>query len=56
MVNALQLWAQVRGIKIPSEFALMIPYVITILVLAALAKRRIHAPAALNKPFERGEG
>jgi ABC-type uncharacterized transport system permease subunit len=56
MVNALQLWAQVRGIKIPSEFALMIPYVITILVLAALAKRRIYAPAALNKPFERGEG
>jgi len=56
MVNALQLWAQVRGIKIPSEFALMIPYVITILVLAAMAKRRIHAPAALDKPFERGEG
>jgi ABC-type uncharacterized transport system permease subunit len=56
MVNALQLWAQVRGIKIPPEFALMFPYVITILVLAAMAKRRIHAPAALTKPFERGEG
>ena len=55
MLNAFQLWAQVRGIKVPPEFALMLPYVITILVLAAMAKRRIHAPAALNKPFERGE-
>jgi simple sugar transport system permease protein len=55
MVNALQLWVQVRGINIPSDFALMMPYVITILVLAAMAKRRVHAPAALNVPFERGE-
>ena len=55
MVNALQLWVQVRGISIPSDFALMMPYVITILVLAAMAKRRVHAPAALNVPFERGE-
>jgi len=45
----------VRGISIPSDFALMMPYVITILVLAAMAKRRVHAPAALNVPFERGE-
>jgi len=28
---------------------------VTILVLAAMAKRRVNAPAALNKPFERGE-
>jgi len=28
---------------------------VTIVVLAAMAKRRIHPPAALNKPFERGE-
>lgn len=55
MVNALQLWAQVQGLKIPSEFALMLPYIITILVLAAMAKRRVSAPAALNRPFERGE-
>ena len=55
MVNALQLWVQVRGINIPSDFALMMPYVITILVLAAMAKRRVHAPAALTVPFERGE-
>ena len=56
MVNALQLWVQVRGINIPSDFALMMPYVITILVLAAMAKRQVHAPAALNVPFARGEG
>jgi len=55
MVNALQLWVQVRGINIPSDFALMMPYVITILELAAMAKRRVHAPAALNVPFARGE-
>jgi simple sugar transport system permease protein len=55
MVNALQLWVQVRGINIPSDFALMMPYIITILVLAAMAKRRVHAPVALTVPFERGE-
>lgn len=55
-VNAFQIWVQVRGINIPPDFALMMPYVITILVLAALAKRRVHSPAALTKPFERGEG
>jgi simple sugar transport system permease protein len=55
MVNALQLWVQVRGINIPSDFALMMPYIITILVLAAMAKRRVYAPVALTVPFERGE-
>jgi simple sugar transport system permease protein len=53
-VNAIQVWLQVQGVDIPSDFALMMPYVITILVLASMARRRIHAPAALNKPFERG--
>lgn len=54
-VNAIQMWLQVQGIRIPADFALMMPYVVTILVLASMARRRIHAPAALNKPFERGE-
>lgn len=52
-VNALQLWMQVLGIPIPPDFATMLPYVLTILVLA-LAARRVRAPAALSKPFERG--
>lgn len=53
-VNALQLWMQVLGIPIPPDFALMMPYVLTILVLA-FAAGRVRAPAALSKPFERGE-
>lgn len=54
-VNAIQLWLQVKGVNIPSDFLLMLPYIVTILVLAAMAKRRVNAPAALNKRFERGE-
>jgi len=54
MVNALQLWLQVIGIRIPPDFAIMMPYVLTIVVLAFTA-RRVRAPAALSKPFERGE-
>jgi ABC-type uncharacterized transport system permease subunit len=54
-VNALQLWMQVLGIPVPPDFALMLPYVLTILVLA-FAAGRMRAPKALSKPFERGEG
>lgn len=54
-VNALQLWMQVLGIPVPPDFALMLPYVLTILVLA-FAAGRARAPSALSKPFERGEG
>src|SRR3990170_554056 len=53
-VNALQLWIQVKGINIPSDFAIMMPYVLTILALA-FATKRAQQPAALTKPFERGE-
>jgi ABC-type uncharacterized transport system permease subunit len=54
-VNALQLWMQVLGIPVPPDFAIMMPYVLTILVLA-FAAGRVRAPTALSKPFERGEG
>ncbi|HEY5670408.1 MAG TPA: ABC transporter permease [Anaerolineales bacterium] len=54
MVNALQLWVQVLGIPIPSDIAIMMPYVLTILVLV-FAGQRVRPPAALSKPFERGE-
>jgi simple sugar transport system permease protein len=54
MVNALGLWVQVLRIPIPSDFAVMLPYLLTILVLI-LPIRRVNQPAALTKPFERGE-
>jgi simple sugar transport system permease protein len=53
-VNALQLWMQVLGVKIPSDVAVMLPYLLTIAALA-LAANRARQPAALNKPFQRGE-
>ncbi|MBK9923881.1 MAG: ABC transporter permease [Anaerolineales bacterium] len=52
LVNALQLWIQVLNIPIPSEIAIMMPYVLTILVLAASVSR-VKGPSALTKPFER---
>jgi len=52
LVNALQLWIQVLGVPIPSEFAVMMPYILTIVVLAlTLSKSR--GPSALTKVFER---
>jgi simple sugar transport system permease protein len=53
-VNAFQLWMQVLGVKIPSDVAIMLPYILTIAALA-VAVKRVQQPAALNKPFERGE-
>lgn len=53
-VNALQVWVQVLGIPIPSDIAVMMPYVLTILALI-LAVQRVQQPAALTRLFERGE-
>ena len=53
-VNALQLWVQVLGLNLPSDVAVMLPYILTILALA-LPIRRAAQPAALTKPFTRGE-
>jgi general nucleoside transport system permease protein len=39
MINSLQLWIQVLGIPIPSDIAVMMPYVLTILVLVATVSR-----------------
>ena len=55
MVNALQLWIQTLGIPIPSDIALMMPYVLTIIALMFAARQAVTQPAALTKPFERGE-
>ena len=51
-VNALQLQINAVGIDIPSEFAVMAPYVITIIALI-FASKRVEKPTALTKPFER---
>jgi simple sugar transport system permease protein len=54
VVNSMQLWMQVLGVKIPSSIAVMLPYILTIVALC-VAVNRVRQPAALNKPFERGE-
>lgn len=54
IVNAFQLWMQVLGVRIPSDVAVMLPYLLTIAALAVTVNRA-RQPAALNKPFERGE-
>ena len=53
-VNALQLQIKVIGLDVPSEFAVMAPYVITIIVVVFASKRQ-EQPTALTKPYERGE-
>jgi simple sugar transport system permease protein len=53
MVNALQLWVQVKAIPIPADIAVMLPYILTILAL--VFGRRARQPAALTKTFTRGE-
>ena len=55
MVNALQLWIQTLCIPIPSDLALMMPYILTIIALMFAARQVIAQPAALTKQFERGE-
>ncbi len=54
MVNSLQLWMQVLNVPIPSDIAVMLPYLLTIIVLVATVSR-VRAPAALTKPFDRGD-
>jgi simple sugar transport system permease protein len=53
-VNALQLQISTTHPEVPSEFAVMAPYVITIIALI-FASKRMEKPTALTKPFERGE-
>jgi simple sugar transport system permease protein len=52
-VTAIQLRMQVLDVEIPSDFAVMLPYVLTIVALTFSANRA-RQPAALNQPFERG--
>jgi general nucleoside transport system permease protein len=54
IANSFQLWMQVLGVPVPASLANMLPYVLTVVALA-LSGRRHRKPAALNKPFIRGE-
>jgi simple sugar transport system permease protein len=54
LVNALQIWVQVLGLNLPSNVAVMLPYLLTIIALAFPFRRALQ-PAALTKPFERGQ-
>jgi len=54
VVNSFQLWMQVLGVKISPSVAVMLPYLLTIAALTVTVNR-VRQPAALNKPFERGE-
>lgn len=54
-VNAVQLQINVIGVNIPTEFATMAPYLITLIALIFASKRK-DKPDALTKPFERGGG
>ena len=54
LVNAFQFTVQLnKNIAIPYDVLVMLPYILTILALAFA--RRTQTPAALSKPFERGE-
>ncbi|MGE5589567.1 MAG: ABC transporter permease [Bacillota bacterium] len=52
--DALQTQAQIIGLKVPSEFLLMSPYILTMLALAGVVGRST-APAASGTPYEKGE-
>jgi simple sugar transport system permease protein len=54
VANSLQLWFQVLGINVPAGLANMLPYILTIAALTVTVYRG-QKPAALNKPFLRGE-
>lgn len=60
MANNLQYWAQnynvqIAGSPIAPNLLLMIPYILTIAVLVVARQRSRREPAALGKPFTRGE-
>ncbi len=54
-VTGLQFYAQAVGVPVPTQFLAMLPYVATIVVLAAISRNpntiKLNAPASLGKPF-----
>ncbi|MCC6802692.1 MAG: ABC transporter permease [Anaerolineae bacterium] len=60
IANNLQIWAQmlnlqIAGSAIPPNLLIMVPYILTIAVLVFARQRKRSEPAALTKPFRRGE-
>ena len=53
LAQAFQLAIQGQGINFPYEFAVMLPYVLVIAVLALSRKNSRMGPVALGKPFNR---
>jgi simple sugar transport system permease protein len=51
LADAFQLSLQVAGVRVPSQFLSMVPYVLTVVALAG-AVGRTRAPAALGRPHE----
>lgn len=51
--DALQLSLQVAGVKLPAQALLVLPYLVTVFVLAASSKRA-RAPRALGEPYDAG--
>jgi simple sugar transport system permease protein len=58
-LSSLGFTLQTHGVQLPSEFFSSLPYIMTVVVLAAasttLARRRIGTPAALGVPYVREE-
>jgi simple sugar transport system permease protein len=58
-VTVLQLYAQGFGIRIPSEFLSMLPYVVTIVVLVIICRNPrtilLNQPVSLGRPFHAGD-
>jgi ABC-type uncharacterized transport system permease subunit len=54
-ISLLQLFLQAEGVRIPSQFLTMLPYLATIVVLVLISRDRtrirLNAPASLGKPF-----
>ena len=50
--DAIQISLQSAGVNIPSEFLLMLPYVLTLIALAGFIGRSI-PPAAVGEPYEK---
>jgi ABC-type uncharacterized transport system permease subunit len=53
IAQAFQLAVQVWGIDFPYEFAVMLPYVLVIVVLALARKSNLRGPTSLGKPYNR---
>lgn len=51
--NALQMTVQNLGIGIPNNIIMMIPYLVTVLAVLLVSKKRVGAPSAQGVPYEK---